>query len=587
MARRHTSLSAVVSAVLSLALLLPGPVPVAAQIVVPPSPIPAPPPPEPGPPPPPVPKPVPPPSVLPPPPSPPPERPIPPLRVYLKAFRILGGTVLTQAELAKIAEPYVNREITSEDLEAFRLALTLAYVNRGYVTSGAIIPDQDVVEGVVTIRIIEGQLTRIDLEGLDWFRPIYLQSRIALAADPPVNVNRLQERLQLLQADPRIERINAELRPGAALGESTLNVRVAEARPIKAFVEYNNYMAPSVGSNQVFATLAHQNLFGLGDPLVVRYGASFGWSGQFLSSDLREGIQPNLSVTYALPVTPWDTALSFEYRKVDFQVIEEDFVPLDIQSKFELIGFGLRQPVYRTPTQELTLSVLGQSESFRTFLLGQPFSFEAGTQDGVAQLAVLRLLQEYVYRGPNQVFSALSRFSIGIDAINATPESTLPGAAKAQFLAWLGQVQYARRFASTGIQLLARSDLQLTTEHLFLIEQIAAGGRYSVRGYREFTMIRDNAFLASLEIRVPLLKSKLGEELVYLAPFVDFGDAWNTTVSTPDPDFLASTGLGLIWNVARGSRFEVYWGYRLNHVSVPYENLQDYGVHLQFVAQVF
>jgi len=135
--------------------------------------------------------------------------------------------------------------------------------------------------------------------------------------------------------------------------------------------------------------------------------------------------------------------------------------------------------------------------------------------------------------------------------------------------------------------LLAKTDLQLANDHLFLIEQIAAGGRYSVRGYREFTLIRDNAFLASGEVRIPVYRSRIGEELVYLAPFVDYGRAWNTNVSTPDPKFLVSAGVGGIWNIAQGSRFEIYWGQRLNHVQNPKENLQDYGVHLQLVVQAF
>lgn len=569
-------------AVLALALLTG----TGAAQLVPPTPIPAPPPTPPGPPPEAFPRPAPPP-LLPPPPSPPAERLIPPIRLFAKAFRILGSTVFTPEELAKVAEPYTNREITSEDLEALRLALTVYYINHGYVTSGAIVPDQDVIDGVMTIQIIEGKLTRIDIEGTYWFRPSYFRNRIALAAGPPVNVRSLQERLQLFQADARIERINAELRPGAAPGESTMNVRVAERRPIKGWLEYNNYMAPGVGSNQVFATVAHQNLFGLGDPLTVRYGASFGWEGRFLDSEPRIGINPNLYVNYALPLTAYDTTLSVEYRRVDFNVIEQEFEPLDIQSKFEQIGFTLRQPIYRTPTQELALSVVGHSESFKSFLAGQPFNFQAGTQNGVSQLAVLRIMQEYVHRAPNQVFSALSRFNVGIDALNATPRSTLPGAATAQFFSWLGQAQYVRRLESTGIQLLARSDLQLAAQHLFLIEQIAVGGRYSVRGYREFTQITDNAFLASVEARIPVYQSALGEELVYLAPFVDYGRAWNTDVDSPDPSFLASAGVGAIWNIVRGSRFEIYWGQRLNHVDNPKENLQDYGVHLQFVAGVF
>jgi hemolysin activation/secretion protein len=152
----------------------------------------------------------------------------------------------------------------------------------------------------------------------------------------------------------------------------------------------------------------------------------------------------------------------------------------------------------------------------------------------------------------------------------------------------LGQTQLVRRLNPTNIQLLARADLQVSNKHLFAIEQMAVGGRYSVRGYREFTLLRDNVFLGSLEARIPLYTSAIGKELLYLVPFFDYGRAWNTTVTTGSPEWLASVGVGAIWHFWEGSRFEVYWGQRLNHVTNPHDNpLQDSGVHLQLVAEVF
>jgi hypothetical protein len=69
--------------------------------------------------------------------------PLPFLRVFVKEIRVTGSTVFSPDDLAKVTAPYTNREITSEDLESLRQALTLHYVNRGYFTSGAVVPDQD------------------------------------------------------------------------------------------------------------------------------------------------------------------------------------------------------------------------------------------------------------------------------------------------------------------------------------------------------------------------------------------------------------------------------------------------------------
>jgi hemolysin activation/secretion protein len=524
------------------------------------------------------------PSILPPAPVPERRGPVSTVKVYVREVRVLGSTVFTEQELAQVTDPYLNREITSEDIEALRLALTLLYVKRGYSTSGVLLPDQAIVDGLLTLQVIEGKLSRINVEGNYWFWPLYFTSRLQLEAGLPVNVHALQERLRLFQTDQRIERINAELRPGEVRGESVLNVRVAERRPIKAWLEYNNFSTPAVGSNRVMGTIAHQNLLGFGDSLSVQYGRTYGTDVNAHGN----GINPNLNVRYVVPITPYDTTIAVDYRRTDFTVIESTVKPLDITGKFESIGFTIRQPVFRTASQEFALALTGQSQSFRTSLLETPFEFQSGSTNGVSQVSALRFAQEYVHRTPDQVISALSRMSFGLPVLGATVNSG-PDQATGEFFSWLGQTQLVRRLHPTRVTLLARADLQLTNKHLFLIEQMVVGGRYSVRGYREFTQLGDNAFLGSIETRIPIYTSAIGEELLFLVPFFDYGRAWNTnTAVAPSPEWLASAGVGTIWNFWRGSRFELYWGQRLNPpAQARHTNPQDYGVHFQLVVEVF
>ncbi|MBI5315400.1 MAG: ShlB/FhaC/HecB family hemolysin secretion/activation protein [Nitrospirae bacterium] len=523
------------------------------------------------------------------PPAPVPERrgPIPTVKVYVREIRVLGSTVFTPQEFAQVTDPYLNREITSEDIEALRLALTLLYVKRGYSTSGTLVPDQAIVDGLLRLQVIEGTLSRINVEGNYWFSFRYFTSRLRRDAGPPVNVHALQQRLQLFQTDPRIERINAELKPGETRGESVLNVRVAERRPIKGWLEYNNFATPTVGSNRVLGTIVDENLLGFGDRVSVQYGQSFGTDVNAHGS----GINPNLNVNYVIPFTPYDTTFAVDYRRTDFTVIDSSVKALDIEGKFELIGLTFRQPVFRTLSQEFALSLSGQSESFRTSLLGNPFEFQSGSTNGLSQVSALRFAQEYVHRTQDQVISALSRMSFGLPVLGATVNSG-PDQATGEFFSWLGQTQLVRRLNPTRVTLLARADLQLSNKHLFLMEQMAVGGRYSVRGYREFSQLGDNAFLGSLEARIPVYTSAIGEELLYLVPFFDYGRAWNSDVvnleATPSPEWLASVGVGTIWNFWRGSRFELYWGQRLNPpTEAKHTNLQDYGVHMQLVVQAF
>ncbi|HNP28337.1 MAG: hypothetical protein KC592_19850 [Nitrospira sp.] len=59
----------------------------------------------------------------------------------IRKIHVEGSTVFTAEELSKVTASYENRELSNEDLEELRRALTLLYINNGYVNAGAIIPD--------------------------------------------------------------------------------------------------------------------------------------------------------------------------------------------------------------------------------------------------------------------------------------------------------------------------------------------------------------------------------------------------------------------------------------------------------------
>jgi hemolysin activation/secretion protein len=527
-------------------------------------------------------------TLLPPAPIPPTTEPLPALRVFVREIKVTGSTVFSPEELAKVTAPYVNRELTSEDLEALRVALTLLYVNNGYVNSGAILPDQTVSEGVVTYQIIEGGLTAVEVQGNRWFRSSYFQKRFSLDAGPPLNINALQQRLQLLLEDQRIQRLNAELKPGLQRGEGILDVRVEERTPYRLFSEYNNYQSPAVGENRGLVSLWHDNLTGNGDVFFGQYGRS-------------KGLDPLLDFKYSFPINAYDTTLSYEYRRNTLDVVEQPFQEIDINSKSDIYTFTVRQPVYRTLNSELALELIGERLWLQTSVLDEPFSLEPGAQHGRSVVAALRTAQEFVYRTQNQVIAARSRFSWGLNALGATINNN--GLPDGTFFAWLGQFQWVRRLGFLDTYLLFRSSFQFSDSPLLSLEQFSVGGRYSVRGYRENTLLTDEAVLSSLEIRVPLFRNTPWADYLEFTPFVDYGRGRNKGRPTPLPQQdIYSVGTGLRWalTLLPGNKnlgfdvpvpirpqFEIYWGYRLRKVFNPHDSLQDNGIHLQFGIGIF
>ena len=388
----------------------------------------------------------------------PPEQPdgpkLPSIQVFVKDIQVLGSTVFSDEEFQAVTEPYTNRLVNSEDLEELRTALTLLYVKQGFVNSGALLPDQDVSEGVITFMIVEGILKEIEIEGTKHFHDVYFTSRLFRSAGIPLNINPLQERLKMLLADTRIIRMNAELQPGLRRGEGVLHLKIEEASPYQLFGEFNNFQTPTVGAERGVGTGIHRNLLGFGDVFQFTYAQS-------------AGTEPLIDINYNLPFTPWDTAFIFRYRLANFSVIEEPFTPLDIQLDTQIFSGTIRQPIYRTPQQEIGLAFAFEHLRNQTFVRGQPNgALIPGTgADGFQIITALRFIQDWVHRTTNQVFSARSRFSLGIDALDATINAN--PTPSGQFFAWIGQFQWARRLETGRIQLLSRMDFQFANRSLF------------------------------------------------------------------------------------------------------------------------
>src|ERR1041385_6206754 len=122
--------------------------------------------------------------------------------LFVREFQFEGNTVFKSDELAKATAPFTNRELHTEDLEQARRAVTLQYINRGYINSGAVIPDQDPKDGIIRIRIIEGRLTGTELRGNRWLRDGYIKGELRRRSSEPLNLYKMQEGLQLLRENP-------------------------------------------------------------------------------------------------------------------------------------------------------------------------------------------------------------------------------------------------------------------------------------------------------------------------------------------------------------------------------------------------
>jgi hemolysin activation/secretion protein len=497
----------------------------------------------------------------------------------VREFRFVGNHIFSSASLGKVVDKYKNREINADDLEQARQDLTLFYINKGYVNSGAILPDQDGKNGIITLQLVEGRLTGINLKGNFWFRSWWLRNEIRRGAGRPLNFNKLKEALQLLRQNPTISQINAELKPGGIPGESILDVDIKDTQPFRFALEFDNKRPPSVGAEILQAHFTDLNVTGHNDVLDVVYGIAHSNGGNSFEGFDFSGLD-DIAGSYVFPVTPWATTLALNASKSDTSVLQAPFTSLNIKSKLEEYSATIRQPLYHTLSNEIAVSLTVEKRRAETFLLGQPFSLSPGAVNGVTSDFALRFAQEFVNRSQVHVLALRSSFNLGLDAFSATDSGMKPNW---DFLYWLGQGQYVRRLWNTDNLLVLRLNAQFSNSPLFNIEQLVLGGSDTVRGYIENAILRDNGIFGSIEARVPIWYGKEHRPLLMVAPFFDIGSGWNVTTNNAPAsqlDTLPSAGLGLIFDPDRHVHAQLYWGYAFNRGLVPSgNNLQDYGIH--------
>ncbi|HIK26506.1 MAG TPA: ShlB/FhaC/HecB family hemolysin secretion/activation protein [Oscillatoriaceae cyanobacterium M7585_C2015_266] len=493
-----------------------------------------------------------------------------PETIRVERFKFEGNTAFSEKELAEVTKAFVGKDLTFAELLQARSAVTKHYIDAGYITSGAFIPPQTLEGETVTIQVVEGELEGIEVKGTNRLRAEYVSSRLARAARKPLNVNRLLEALQVLQLNPLIKNLSAELSAGSRPGSSLLEVTISEADSFDIQLRADNGRTPSVGSFRRQVEVREDNLLGFGDAVSLAFTNTDG-SNEWVFN-------------YTVPFNSRNGTVNFSFSRTSSQIIEPPFDQVDIEAKSRNFEVSIRQPLIQTPTQELAVGLTGTRRESDTTLLNTPFPLSPGANElGQTRVTALRFFQEWTQRDSQQVFAARSQFSIGL-GWRATVNDEPPDS---RFFGWRGQVQWLRQLAPDTL-LLLRGDMQLATRALLPLEQFGLGGLESVRGYRQDSVLSDNGVFASAELRLPIYRLPRQQGVLQVTPFLDFGTAWNSSgKEAPENNMLLSLGLGL--RLQLGERFtaRLDYGIPLIHVPSGDRTWQENGLYFSLVGSPF
>ncbi|MBE9124584.1 MULTISPECIES: ShlB/FhaC/HecB family hemolysin secretion/activation protein [unclassified Coleofasciculus] len=496
-------------------------------------------------------------------------------QIQVQQIEVTGSTIFGESELNPLLESVEGRTVTLEELRSVADAISQLYLEQGYITSRAVLVEESLSGSVVEIRVIEGSLEEIQVEGTRRVNESYVRSRVQLGADTPLNTAQLEDQLRLLRIDPLFENVEASLRAGTGIGQSILVVRVTEANPFDGSVSIDNYSPPSVGSERMGANARYRNLTGIGDEIAAAYtrttvGGAYTWE-----------------FSYRVPVNPMNGTVLLRAAFNNNEVIQEPFNILDIRGESQLYEITYRQPFIRTPREEFALSLGFTFQDGQTFTFAGPTPFGFGPdEEGVSRTSVFKFGQDYTRRDVSGAWAFRSLFSFGTGLFDATENSEVdPDFPDGQFISWLAQIQRVQVLNPDNF-LIIQADLQLALDGLLPAQQFVIGGGQSVRGYRQNVRAGDSGLRFSVEDRITLERDEAGIATFLLAPFFDLGYVWNVGDNPnelQDQTFIAGLGLGLLWEPLPNLNLRLDYGFPLIDLDDRGENAQDDGFYFSVI----
>ena len=488
---------------------------------------------------------------------------------------VVTGNTIFEAQINSIIQPLEGQTVTLEKLQEAADQITQLYLNQGFLTSRAVLDEKSLPTGAIAIQVIEGELEEIEIEGTRRLNPGYIRSRVELGAGKPLNIANLEDQLRLLRTNPLFESVEATLRSGTEAGKSILIVRVTEAGNFDGNLGIDNYSPPSIGGERLSLNLLARNLSGIGDQISASYRPRTEAFGDSYRVEFR----------YQAPFNSMDGTLELRTLIDRNKVVQGDFQEFDIRGQSERYNISYRQPLLRTPRQELALSLGFTYRNGQTFTFAGPTPFGFGpNEDGVSRTSVFQFGQDYTLRDVSGAWAFRSQFRLGTGLFDATNNpSPIPDG---KFFSWLAQVQRVQVLNDDNF-LIIQGDLQLATDGLLPSEQFVIGGGQSVRGYRQNVRAGDNGFRFSIEDRITLVRDEGGQPVFILAPFFDMGSVWNVG-DNPNPEFsqrfITALGLGLLWQPIEGLNIRLDYAPPLIDLDDRGNNVQDDGFYFSVRA---
>lgn len=442
----------------------------------------------------------------------------------LKGVGVTGATAVAHNELAKVYGPFLNSPVSQADLLKIANGITALYRQKGYALSRAFVPPQEVKEGRIQVKVVEGHIDDVAFEGADGRSFGAHKLLRVITTERPLRLATLERALLLLSDTPGLRIKDTTLKElGEASGRFHLTVYL-EAWRLSVNVDIDNRGTADVGPLQSFISSAFSSALVQGDV----------WALNVMT----------------IPNTPEE--LTYVGGLVDFPV-GADGIRVGLRGSFSGINPDGKKGLLDTRTSTRELGVYAGFRPMRTREASLDVVISANLRHAEEQdlsgtlyddrIQAVSLTADYQlhdrYQGSNY-------FAVGVRQGHGEPGSAGAGLSRfdgdGDFYKIFWNAARNQRLDGPWSVLLSTSG-QWTSSQLLQSEQFYIGGPLLGRAFSTGALIGDSGLTGLLEMRFDSMR-EAGPIMGYqLYAFVDAGIVWSR--DSPEQESLSSYGAGI------------------------------------------
>lgn len=453
----------------------------------------------------------------------------------LSGIVVDGSTVYQPNDFLPLYESILGKTVSLAHIFEIANAITAKYRADGYILSQAVVPAQRIRDGLVTIRVVEGFIDKISIEGNRRdFRDLIGTYGEKIISSRPLHIEAL-ERYLLLANDLPGHEVHSVLRPSKDISGAADLTLIVDYKPVRASLSIDNRGSEYTGPNEGSVVVQGNSLAGLGERTQVSY---------ILAPKDNDGDGEELrffDIYHEETVGAEGTQIRFRASRGLSHpggALEDQ----DIVGSSSSFTLSVSHPLIRSRQQNLQVGLEFSIRNSQTKLLGDELSDD--------KLRAVRLSGTYDVIDP---WGGVSLLSAGLSQGLEIMGSSRSGASnlsrsdgKPDFFKINADASRLQKITN-NLNVFVALTGQMAASDLLAAEEFSVGGSQFGRGYDSSETTGNDGFATKVEVQWTEHPDFFGLRDYQFYVFHDFGAVWK--VHPTDTDTLSSAGAGVRFNI--------------------------------------